>query len=81
MIAHHLGRDLIAHRVLTELCCGTIVVVQRAAQALAPLERACVSQMARLWTDESVRQPLMIALGMIMRDEVLNGGPQRVLSK
>jgi hypothetical protein len=64
-----------------ESCRGAIVVVERAAQALAPLDRACVSQMARLWADESVRQPLVIALAMVMRDEVLNGGPQRVLSK
>jgi hypothetical protein len=58
--AHRLGRDLVAHRVLTELCCGTIVVVQRPAQPLAPLDRACVCPMARLWADESVPQPLMI---------------------
>src|SRR2546425_10037629 len=58
-----------------------IVVVQRAAQALAPLDHACVSQMARLRADESIRQPLVIALDVIMRGEVVNRGPQRILSK
>jgi hypothetical protein len=52
---------------------GAIVVVQHAAQTLAPLDLACVIEVARLWADELVRQALMIALGMIMGDEVLNG--------
>src|ERR1022692_4125403 len=81
LIPIYLCRDLVAHRRFMESCCGAIVVVQRASQALAPLDHACVSQMPRLRADESVRQALVIALGMIMRDEVLNGGPQRVLSK
>ena len=41
--------------------------------ALAPLDLTCVIEVARIWADELVRQALMIALGMIMGDEVLNG--------
>ena len=44
---------------------GAVIVVQHAAQALAPLDHACVSKMARFWVDESVGQPLVIALGVI----------------
>jgi len=55
---------------------GAVIVVQHAAQALAPLDHACVSKMARFWADESVGQPLVIALGVIMGDEVVHGGPQ-----
>src|ERR1700682_3973361 len=45
---------------------GAVIVVQHATQALAPLDTACVSKMARFWADESVGQPLVIALGVIM---------------
>ena len=55
---------------------GAVIVVQHAAQALAPLDHACVSKKARCWADESVGQPLVIALGVIMGDEVVHGGPQ-----
>jgi len=39
------------------------------------------SEVARFWADELVRQTLMIALAMIVGDEVLNGCPQRVLTE
>ena len=55
---------------------GAVIVVQHATQALAPLDHACVSKMARFWADESVGQPLVIALGVIMGDEVVHCGPQ-----
>ena len=42
------------------------IVVQHTAQALAPLDHACVSKMARSWAEESVGQPLVIALGVII---------------
>ena len=42
------------------------------AQALVPLDLACVVEMARFRADESVGQALMIALSVIMGDEVLN---------
>src|SRR5215469_7259391 len=58
---------------------GTVIVVQHAAQALAPLNLACVVEMACLGADVLVRQTLMIAFTVIMRDEVLNGCPQRFL--
>ena len=35
--------------------------------------------MARLWTYELVRQALVIPFAVIVRDEVLNGYPQRFL--
>jgi len=44
-------------------------------------ESAGVSKMTCLGKDESIRQPLVIALAMIMRDEIPNGGPQRFLSE
>jgi hypothetical protein len=37
--------------------------------------------MTCLGNDEPIRQPLVIALAMIMRDEIPNGGPQRFLSE
>src|SRR5438128_12697370 len=52
---------------------GAVIVVQHATQPLAPLDHACVSKMARCWADESVGQPLVIALGVIMGDEVVRG--------
>ena len=55
---------------------GAIVVVQHAAQVLAALDLACVSQDARFWTDELVGQALMIALAVIVGSECLNGCPQ-----
>ena len=57
---------------------GAIVVVQQAAEALAPLDLACVVEMARFRADESVGQALMIALRVIMGDEIVNGCPQRL---
>ena len=47
---------------------GAVVVVQHAAQALAPLNLAFVSEVASLWADDSVRQSLVIPLAMIMDD-------------
>ena len=44
---------------------GAVIVVQHATQALAPLDHACISKMARFWADASVGQPLVIALGVI----------------
>ncbi len=60
---------------------GAVVVVQQAAQALAPLDLTGIVEVASLWTDELVRQALMIALGMIMGDEILNSCPQRFLAE
>ena len=37
--------------------------------------------MARFWSDELVRETLMMALAVIMSDEVLNGCPQRLLAE
>jgi hypothetical protein len=59
---------------------GAVIVVQHAAQPLAALDLTGVAEMARLWTDELVRQALVIAFIVIVGDEVLNGCPQRLLS-
>jgi hypothetical protein len=37
--------------------------------------------MARFRADESVGQALMIALSVIMGDEILHGAPQRLLAE
>src|ERR1019366_90310 len=58
---------------------GAGVVVQHAAQPLAALDLTGGVEMARLWADELVRQALMIALTVIVGDEVLNGCTQRLL--
>ena len=59
---------------------GPVIVVQHAAQALPTLELSHASE-AGFWTDELVSQPLMIALAVIMSNEVLNGFPQRLLAE
>ena len=40
-----------------------------------------VVEVARLWADELARQALLIALGMRMGGEILNGCPQRLLAE
>jgi hypothetical protein len=39
----------------------------------------CASKMAPFGADESVAQPLVIALGVTMGDEVVDGGPHETL--
>src|ERR1019366_6384747 len=58
---------------------GAVVVVQHAAQALAALDLTRVAEMAGLWADQLVRQALVIALAVIVGDEILHGCPQRLL--
>ena len=60
---------------------GTVIVVQHAAQALPALDLSRASEVAGLWTDESVLQSLMIALAVIMSNEVLNAFPQGLLAE
>src|SRR5215472_10769031 len=60
---------------------GTVIVVQHAAQALPALDLSRASEVAGFWTDELVSQSLMIALAVIMSNEVLNGCPQRLLAE
>ena len=55
------------------LGCVTVVVVQHAAQALPALDLSRASEVAGFWTDELVPQSLMVALAVIMSNEVLNG--------
>src|ERR1035437_7838765 len=58
---------------------GAVIVVQHAAQPLAALDLTGVAEMARLWTDELVRQASVVAFTVIVGDDVLNGCPQRLL--
>ena len=44
---------------------GAVVVVQQSAQALAPLDHACVSVMANLRADDSIRQPARKDLDLV----------------
>src|SRR5215471_20135255 len=60
---------------------GPVVVVQHAAQALTTLDLSRASEVAGFGTDELVSQSLMIALAVIMSNEVLNGFPQRLLAE
>ena len=60
---------------------GPVIVVQHAAQALPALDLSRASKVAGFWTDELVSQSLMIALAVIMSNEVLNGFPQRLLAE
>ena len=60
---------------------GPIIVVQHAAQALTTLDLSRASEVASFGTDELVAQSLMIALAVIMSNEVLNGFPQRLLAE
>src|ERR1700693_4021749 len=66
---------------LTRSSGSAVVVVQHAAQALAPLDHACFSKMARFWADESIGQALVIAFGVIMRHKLLNPFAQRALTE
>ena len=56
-------------------------VVQHATQASASLDWSRGPNMLRLWKDQPIPQPLVIALGVIVGDEVINGCPQRLLAK
>ena len=60
---------------------GPVIVVQHAAQALPALDLSRASEVAGFWPDELVSQSLMIALAVLMSNEVLNGCPQRLLAE
>ena len=60
---------------------GPVIVVQHAAQALTTLDLSRASKVAGFSTDELVPQSLMIALTVIMSNEVLYGCPQRLLAE
>src|SRR5215831_19936315 len=60
---------------------GPVIVVQHAAQALTTLDLSRASKVAGFGTDELVPQSLMIALAVIMSNEVFNGFPQRLLAE
>jgi hypothetical protein len=52
---------------------GTVVVVQHAAQALVPLDWSCGHKAPRLWNDQPIAQPLVIPLGVVVGDKIVNG--------
>ena len=60
---------------------GSVIVVQHAAQTLPALDPSRASEVAGFWPNELVSQSLMIALAVIMSNEVFNGCPQRLLAE
>jgi hypothetical protein len=76
-------RDRLGNRSrnLAESGGGTVIVVQHAAQALAPLDHAGFPKLARFGTDQSVGQALVIAFVMVMCEEFVSGFTQRALAK
>src|SRR5712691_7321790 len=54
---------------------GAVVVVQHAAQALAPLDWSRGHKAPRPWNDQRIAQPLVIALSVVVGDEVVHGCP------
>jgi hypothetical protein len=50
-------------------------------RGLVPSDHACTRSMVWNRADQSIAQPLVIALGVIVGNEVLNVGPQRFLSE
>jgi hypothetical protein len=58
-----------------------MVIVQHATQASASPGWSHGPNMLRLWKDQPIPQPLVIALGVIVGDEVANCCAQRLLVK
>jgi hypothetical protein len=60
---------------------GAVVVVQHATQTLPPLDHTCFSKRAWLWADYPVGQALVVALSMVMQNELSNPCAQRALTE
>src|SRR3954462_1994680 len=58
-----------------------VIVVQQSTQALLPLDRTGLSHMTRFGAEELIADTLVRAFPMVMRDELGNGGPQRLFSE
>ena len=69
----------LAHDLIAQAGHGNSSSTCRPGAVGANLSRA--SEVADFWTDELVSQSLMIALAVIMSNEVLNGFPQRLLAE
>ena len=61
--------------------CGAEVIVQRAAQTLAPSDCSTIPNMACVRRDQSVAETLMVSLAMIMRNELTNSLVQGTLTE
>src|SRR5215472_13162614 len=59
---------------------GPVVVVEHAAQSSASLDNAGTADSGGVWENQLVAQTLMVALAVIVRNEVLNSCPQRAFS-
>src|SRR4051794_32863048 len=77
-LAARVQEKTIAERIL---CGRAIVVVQHTAQSLPPLYRTRASHMTGLGKNDSIGQPLVVSLAMIMRHEISNGRLERRPSK
>src|SRR5690348_17278790 len=58
-----------------------VVIVEHAAEALALQHPTGIDKVSRLWVDETICQALVIAFHVIVDGEILDGRPQRSLSK
>jgi hypothetical protein len=58
-----------------------VVVVQHPAQALVPLNVTMSTEVMRLRADDLVREALVITFGVVVRDEIVNGCPERLFSE
>src|SRR5579862_3260073 len=59
----------------------SVVVIEHAAQSPTPFDRTCLSRMGWFRADDPVGQPLVVAFGVIVGDEVMKRRPQRRFSK
>ncbi len=59
----------------------SVTVIEQSAQAASTLDRP--NAICQTWTghDQHVSDALMISLGVIMRDELPDGGPQRIFAE
>ena len=73
-----------AHRLIMSMDisgCGMIGISQRSTQARAALDFRAAADLSRVGRNQSVAQPLMVALVVVVRHEVLNCCPKGALAK
>ena len=58
---------------------GPVIIIEHSAEAASASNRSAMVGQTRVGENERVADALMIALAVIVRDELPNGCPQRVL--
>ena len=58
-----------------------MIVVEQATQSTSPQDWPAIRNCANIWRDQSIVEALVISLGMIVGDELVNGFAQRALTK